>query len=316
MIARLERLGEDAHRHERVAQVGRAQERLAPAPPAPLALAPRRRARAQIATRARRAGVGRRPRSRARAARASRRRRASAPPRAASIRRQFDGRSPDCDDRAHGSSPAAKSASATRALQRGSSRGCTRTHASVMTPSVPSEPSSSRSGDGPAPDAGRRRDSHTSPRAVIARIDSTRSSMCVGPVAKCPPARVASQPPSVEQLERLREEAQRHPVLGELRLEPRAGRAGLDARGARDRVDLEHAVEPPEVERHGARVAAGRAPGRRRRRRSCRRRTGTTGEVRAGGPLEHAQHLGLVAGRATASGGCWKRPRSARTTSR
>ena len=66
-----------------------------------------------------------------------------------------------------------------------------------MTASVPSEPSSMRSGDGPAPDAGSRRLSHASPVAVIARIDSTRSSMCVGPVAKWPPARVASQPPSV-----------------------------------------------------------------------------------------------------------------------
>ena len=40
-------------------------------------------------------------------------------------------------------------------------RGRTRTHASVMTPSVPSEPSSSRSGDGPAPEPGSRRDSQT-----------------------------------------------------------------------------------------------------------------------------------------------------------
>jgi hypothetical protein len=56
-------------------------------------------------------------------------------------------------------------------------------------------------------------------------------------------------------LERLRVEAQRHPVLGELLLDPRPGRPGLDARGARDRVDLEYAVEAPEVERHRAVVA-------------------------------------------------------------
>ena len=55
-----------------------------------------------------------------------------------------------------------------------------------------------RSGDGPAPEPGSRRDSHTSPVTVSARTDSTRSSMWVGPVAKCPPARVAIQPPSVE----------------------------------------------------------------------------------------------------------------------
>src|SRR3954453_5729253 len=40
-------------------------------------------------------------------------------------------------------------------------RSCTRIHASVTTPSVPSEPSASRSGLGPAPDPGRRRDSTT-----------------------------------------------------------------------------------------------------------------------------------------------------------
>ena len=55
----------------------------------------------------------------------------------------------------------------------------------------------------------------------------------------------AGRDPAAErrELERLREVAQRQPVLAELLLEPRAGRAGLDARRARDRVDLEHAVE-------------------------------------------------------------------------
>ena len=38
-------------------------------------------------------------------------------------------------------------------------RSCRRIHASVMTPSVPSEPRNSRSGDGPAPEPGSRRDS-------------------------------------------------------------------------------------------------------------------------------------------------------------
>ncbi len=91
----------------------------------------------------------------------------------------------------------AKSANVTVAERRRSGRGWTRTQASVMTASVPSEPSSMRSGEGPAPEAGSRRDSHTSPSAVSARTDSTRSSTWVGPVAKWPPARVAIQPPSV-----------------------------------------------------------------------------------------------------------------------
>jgi hypothetical protein len=84
------------------------------------------------------------------------------------------------------------------AERRRSGRGRTRTHASVITASVPSEPSSMRSGDGPAPEPGSRRDSHASPPTVSARTDSVRSSMCVGPVAKCPAALVAIQPPSVE----------------------------------------------------------------------------------------------------------------------
>ena len=66
-----------------------------------------------------------------------------------------------------------------------------------MTPSEPSLPSSIRSGDGPAPDPGSRRDSHV-PAGVTARIDSVRSSMWVSRVEKWPAARVASQPPTVE----------------------------------------------------------------------------------------------------------------------
>ena len=54
-----------------------------------------------------------------------------------------------------------------------------------------------RSGLGPAPEPGRRRDSHA-PTGVIARADSRKSSMCVQTLAKCPAARVATQPPSVE----------------------------------------------------------------------------------------------------------------------
>src|SRR5207245_1554550 len=52
------------------------------------------------------------------------------------------------------------------------------------------------------------------------------------------------------ELERLGEEAQRHPLLGELCLEPRAIRSGLDARRSRDVVDFEHAVQRAQVEAH------------------------------------------------------------------
>ena len=95
------------------------------------------------------------------------------------------------------SAPSSKRAKRTVRPARCSGRGWTRTHASVMTPSVPSEPSSRRSGDGPAPEPGSRRDSQA-PLGVIARTDSTTSSTWVGPVAKCPPARVAIHPPTVE----------------------------------------------------------------------------------------------------------------------
>jgi hypothetical protein len=57
-------------------------------------------------------------------------------------------------------------------------RSCTRIHASVMTPRIPSDPRNSRSGDGPAPDPGSRRLS-TTPAGVTTRIVSTKSSMWV-----------------------------------------------------------------------------------------------------------------------------------------
>ena len=78
-------------------------------------------------------------------------------------------------------------------------RLCSRTQASVITPSVPSEPRTILSAEGPAPDPGSRRVSIT-PDGVTNLVDSTKSSMCVKTEAKCPPARVATQPPSVENL--------------------------------------------------------------------------------------------------------------------
>ena len=76
-------------------------------------------------------------------------------------------------------------------------RPWTLTQASVMTPSDPSDPMSSRSGLGPAPDPGSRRDSIL-PAGVTMVTFSTRSSMWVYRVAKWPPERVAIQPPRVE----------------------------------------------------------------------------------------------------------------------
>ena len=113
-----------------------------------------------------------------------------------SIRRQFAGFKPDWEIARTHSAPRAKLAKRTPAEARWAGRGWTRIHASTITPSVPSEPASIRSGLTPAPEPGSRRDSQT-PAGVSARIDSTKSSMCVQTVAKCPAARVAIQPPSV-----------------------------------------------------------------------------------------------------------------------
>ena len=80
----------------------------------------------------------------------------------------------------------------------------------------------------------------------------------------------------------------------QLVLERRSEHAGLDARGARRAVYLEHAVEPREVERDRARVALAdvgldaaddaRAPAVRDHRRAGRR-----------GPVEHRPHIVLRA---------------------
>ena len=100
----------------------------------------------------------------------------------ASSRRQLVGCSPDCESARTHSAPATKSAKRTPAEARCAGRGCTRTHASVITPSVPSEPTSMRSGLGPAPEPGSRREAQTPggrdrarPTRRSPRCGSTRS---------------------------------------------------------------------------------------------------------------------------------------------
>ena len=115
---------------------------------------------------------------------------------AASRRRQFAGSRPAWTISRTASQASPKRSKRTVAAAFHSGRGRTRTQASVITPRIPSLPSSIRSGDGPAPEPGSRRLSQV-PRGVTARTDSTRSSTCVSLVAKWPPARVAIQPPSV-----------------------------------------------------------------------------------------------------------------------
>ena len=119
------------------------------------------------------------------------------PASSASSSRQFEGCSPDWEISRTALAAAMKSSNSTPQEALNSGRGRTRTQASAIAPRIPSDPISIRSGEGPAPDPGSRRLSQV-PRGVIARTDSTRSSMCVYSVAKCPPARVAIHPPRVE----------------------------------------------------------------------------------------------------------------------
>jgi hypothetical protein len=111
--------------------------------------------------------------------------------------RQLVGKSPDWLTARQASAAASRVGKRADAEAFHRTRSCTRIHASVTIPSEPSEPRNSRSGDGPAPEPGSRRDSLI-PVGVTTRIDSTRSSMCVYTVAKCPPERVANHPPRVE----------------------------------------------------------------------------------------------------------------------
>ena len=74
---------------------------------------------------------------------------------------------------------------------------CNRIDASVITPNIPSEPIVNLSGLGPAPDPGNLLLSNK-PDGVTILVDSTKSSIWVYKVAKCPPERVAIQPPKVE----------------------------------------------------------------------------------------------------------------------
>ena len=92
--------------------------------------------------------------------------------------RRFAGHSLACTIWRTASVPASHVGNTMPAVARNDGRRCTRIHASVITPRIPSLPTTIRSGLGPAPDPGRRRLSHH-PFGVSIRTDSTKSSMCV-----------------------------------------------------------------------------------------------------------------------------------------
>ena len=96
--------------------------------------------------------------------------------------RQFAGHSLACTIWRTASVPAAHVGNTMPAVARNVGRCWTRIHASVITPRIPSLPTTMRSGLGPGARAGRRRLSHQ-PFGVSIRTDSTKSSMWVWFVA-------------------------------------------------------------------------------------------------------------------------------------
>ena len=141
---------------------------------------------------------------------------------------------------------------------------------SVITPSVPSEPSSIRSGRGPG--AGSRQPARLPLARGGDRAHALDEVVDVGePVAKCPPARVAIQPPSVESSNdcgKKRIVRPCGPSCSSTRGPLRRPRSGPRARPRRSRARVERA----EVERQRAVETRRHRAAPRRPRRSCRRR--------------------------------------------
>ena len=117
--------------------------------------------------------------------------------------------------------------------------------------------------------------------------------MWVPSVAKWPAG--ARGDPAAERrvLERLRVVAQRQAVLAQLLFEPRPGGARLNASRLRDRIHVEHAVEPLEVDRDDAReaVADGRLDATHHARPASERDRRRAALL---APVEHGLELSLV----------------------
>ena len=118
--------------------------------------------------------------------------------------------------------------------------------------------------------------------------------MWVCRVAKWPPARVAIQPPSVENSNDCGKVAQGEPVGAQAVLEVGPERPGPDQRRARDLVDLDDPAQSRRGRSRRCRGSRGRPAARRRRRRSCRRRRDRR-QPPVGAHLEHPPHVLLVA---------------------
>ena len=201
---------------------------------------------------------GGRTRSRARAGSSRRSRRRSVPASGASSRRQLAGFRPDCEIARTAPAAARKSSNSTPQETLYSGRGRTRTQASAITPRMPSEPISIRSGRGtgagarqpPAlPGAARGDRPHRLDQVVDVGVEG-------GEVAAGPGRDPAAQG---RVLEGLREVAQGEAVLAQLLLEPRPGGAGLDPRRERESAS----TSSTRSRRRRSSETTGRSPSRR-----------------------------------------------------
>ena len=126
----------------------------------------------------------------------------------------------------------------------------------MITPRIPSEPISIRSGLGPAPEPGSRLLSHTP--CGCDRADRLDHVVHVGELRREVTAGPGRDPPAERrELERLRKAAHGESALAKLVLQHRPGRAGLDARRARYFVHLNDPVERAEVDRDHAGILTG-----------------------------------------------------------
>ena len=224
---------------------------------------------------------------------------------AGSISRQLLGCRPVWVSARTHSAPPTKAAEAHARRSAEGGRGRTRTHASVITPSVPSEPSSIRSGAGPAPEPAvaatpttpRRRDhAHRLHEVVHVRVER-------GEVAGR-----ARRDPAAErrELEALRVVAQREAVAASCASSSGPRRPPGCARRARRRRPRARVIARRSIETAPANAA--RRAARRRRRRSCRRHRGLGDPLAPSTTRAPARHRPRPAGRRPRPAGPRSRP--------
>ena len=161
---------------------------------------------------------------------------------------------PDCASSRDACTASAKSAKSTEAPARNRGRGCTRIHASVITPSVPSEPQNSRSGDGPAPSraaAGSAARRAASPRG---RTPRTRRYGCAASRSDRPSASRSTRPASTTRTT-AGNAASVRPCGFSCASSAGPSVPACDPRGPRGTVDLQHPRQVAKVDADHAAIA-------------------------------------------------------------